>query len=324
MPRHISLIFPGQGSQSIGMLNSFSEDELDNITKISKEVLDINIVDCIKNGPEEDLYKTSITQPALVIASYLYYKKFLGLFDITPNLLAGHSLGEYSALLASNSIKIDDAISLVHKRGKCVENSQKGSMFAILNWDLNEINQICKAVEEETGQVISPANINSPNQVVIAGSDEAATIAANKCKEAGAKRCIQLKVSVASHCNLMDEAASVFKKELDEHTFITPDISIIHNVDAKIEEDIAKIPNKLIEQLTLPVQWTKTMEYIKSFDGVVIECGPGKVLSGLAKTNGLDNILSMSSETFEDDLKGLLWTKKLSLYPVHQEELAPL
>jgi len=187
-----------------------------------------------------------------------------------------------------------------------MENSQKGSMFAILNLDLNEINQICKAVEEETGQVISPANINSPNQVVIAGSDEAATIAANKCKEAGAKRCIQLKVSVASHCNLMDEAASVFKKELDEHTFITPDISIIHNVDAKIEEDIANIPNKLIEQLTLPVQWTKTMEYIKSFDGVVIECGPGKVLSGLAKTNGLDNILSMSSETFEDDLKGLL------------------
>ena len=220
MPRHISLIFPGQGSQSIGMLNSFSEDELNNVTKISKEVLDTDIVDCIKNGPEEDLNKTSITQPALLIASYLYYKKFLDLFDITPNLLAGHSLGEYSALLASNSIKIDDAISLVHKRGKCMENSQKGSMFAILNLDLNEINQICKAVEEETGQVISPANINSPNQVVIAGSDEAATIAANKCKEAGAKRCIQLKVSVASHCNLMDEAASVFKKELDEHTFI--------------------------------------------------------------------------------------------------------
>ena len=118
MPRHISLIFPGQGSQSIGMLNSFSEDELDNITKISKEVLDTDIVDCIKNGPEEDLNKTSITQPALVIASYLYYKKFLDLFDITPNLLAGHSLGEYSALLASNSIKIDDAISLVHKRAK--------------------------------------------------------------------------------------------------------------------------------------------------------------------------------------------------------------
>ena len=104
----------------------------------------------------------------------------------------------------------------------------------------------------------------------------------------------------------MDEAASIFKKELHEYTFSTPDISIIHNVDAKIEEDIANIPNKLIEQLTLPVQWTKTMEYIKSFDGVVIECGPGKVLSGLAKTNGLDNILSMSSETFEDDLKGLL------------------
>ena len=306
MPRHISLIFPGQGSQSIGMLNSFSEDELNNITKISKEVLDTDIVDCIKNGPEEDLNKTSITQPALIIASYLYYKKFLDLFDITPNLLAGHSLGEYSALLASNSIKIDDAISLVHKRGKCMENSQKGSMFAILNLDFNKINKICKGVEQETVKVITPANINSPNQVVIAGSDEAATIAANKCKEAGAKRCIQLKVSVASHCNLMDGAASNFKKELDKHTFSAPEISIIHNVDAKIEEDVANIPKKLIEQLTLPVQWTKTMEHIKSFDGVVIECGPGKVLSGLAKTNGLDNILSMSSETFEDDLKELL------------------
>ena len=306
MPRHISLIFPGQGSQSIGMLDSFSEDELKYIIKISKEVLDIDVIDCIKNGPEEDLNKTSITQPALLIASYLYYKKFLDHFDITPNLLAGHSLGEYSALLASNSIKIDDAISLVHKRGQCMENSQKGSMFAILNLDLNEINHICKVVEEETGQVISPANINSPNQVVIAGSDEAATIAADKCKEAGAKRCIQLKVSVASHCNLMHEAATVFKKELDEHKFNTPEIPIIHNVDAQIEEDIVNIRKKLLDQLTLPVQWTKTMEYLKTFDGIVIECGPGKVLSGLAKTNGLDNILSMSSESFEDDLKELL------------------
>ena len=306
MPRHISLIFPGQGSQSLGMLNSFSEGELDNVTKISKEVLDIDIVDCIKNGPEAELNKTSITQPALLIASYLYYKKFLDLFDITPNLLAGHSLGEYSALLASNSINIDDAVSLVHKRGKCMENSQKGSMFAILNLDLKEINQICMVAEEETGQVISPANINSPNQVVIAGSDEAAKIAAERCKEAGAKRCIQLKVSVASHCNLMDEAASIFKKELDEHKFNTPEIPIVHNVDAKVEEDATNIPKKLLEQLTLPVQWTETMEYIKTFDGIVIECGPGKVLSGLAKTNGLDNILSMSSDTFEEDLKGLL------------------
>jgi [acyl-carrier-protein] S-malonyltransferase len=306
MPRHISLIFPGQGSQSIGMLDSFSEDELYYVAKISKEILDIDIIDCIKNGPEEDLNKTSITQPALLIASYLYYKKFLNLFDLTPNLLAGHSLGEYSALLASNSIKIDDAISLVHKRGKCMENSRKGAMFAILNLEINEINQICKAVEEETGQVISPANINSPNQVVIAGSEEAAKIAANKCKEAGAKMCIQLKVSVASHCNLMNEAASVFKKDLDKYTFNRPDISIIHNVDAKIEQDIVNIPKKLLEQLTLPVQWIKTMEHIKTFDGVVIECGPGKVLSGLAKTNGLANIVSMSSETFEDDLKGLL------------------
>ena len=306
MPRHISLIFPGQGSQSIGMLDSFSEDELSYVTKISNEVLDTNIVDCIKNGPQEDLNKTSITQPALLIASYLYYKKFLDLFDITPNLLAGHSLGEYSALLASNSIKIDDAISLVHKRGKFMENSQKGSMFAILNLDLYEINQICKVVEDETGQVISPANINSPNQVVISGDTEAVDLTVKYLKEHGVKKCIKLNVSVPSHCDLMRKSAEQFAEIVNGTHFKEPKCKIIHNVDATSTSNITEIKTKLVNQLTKPVQWVQTMEYIKQYDTIFVECGPNKVLSSLAKANSVDNIYSSSSEDFVNKIEQIL------------------
>ena len=147
MPRHISLIFPGQGSQSLGMLNPFN-DELNNILDITSNILDINIVDCITNGPEEVLNKTSITQPAILITSYLYYQKFINDTGLVPDLFAGHSLGEYSALLASNSIDLSTAVSLVHKRGVFMENTKPGSMFAILNLDLISIQNICKEVEE--------------------------------------------------------------------------------------------------------------------------------------------------------------------------------
>ena len=168
MPRHISLIFPGQGSQSLGMLNSFN-DNLNNILDITSNILDINILDCITNGPEEVLNKTSITQPAILITSYLYYQKFITDTGLVPDLFAGHSLGEYSALLASNSIDLSTAVSLVHKRGIFMENAKPGSMFAILNLDLISIQNICKEVEEATGKIVSAANINSQNQIVSRG-----------------------------------------------------------------------------------------------------------------------------------------------------------
>ena len=306
MPRHITLVFPGQGSQSLGMLNSFEGDELNSINKLTNSVLGIDIIDSVKNGPEDILNKTSITQPALLITSYLYYKNLVDDYNLVPDLFAGHSLGEYSALVASNSIKLEEALALVHKRGICMENSQKGSMYAILNLSPNLIEEICLKVNEETGEVVSPANINSPNQIVIAGSDKASQLVAERCKAAGAKRCIRLNVSIASHCDLMCEAANIFKKDLDACTFNLPEIPVVHNVDAKIEQNPINIKCKLLDQLTMPVQWIKTMEFVKTFNGIVIECGPGKVLSGLAKSNGLDNILSMSSESFNDDLIKLL------------------
>ena len=305
MPRHISLIFPGQGSQSLGMLNPFI-DELSNILDITSNILDINIVDCITNGPEEVLNKTSITQPAILITSYLYYQKFITDTGLVPNLFAGHSLGEYSALLASNSIDLSTAISLVHKRGVFMENAKAGLMFAILNLDLISIQNICKEVEEATGKIVSAANINSQNQVVVAGDKDSTILVAEKCKEAGAKRCIQLKVSVASHCALMRDAADQLELELNNISITEPDIPILHNFDALPSTDSLEIKSKLKNQLFEPVQWVDTMKHIKNYDGIVIECGPGKVLTGLAKTNGLNNILSMVSATFKHDLQQLL------------------
>lgn len=305
MPRHISLIFPGQGSQSLGMLNPFN-DELNNILDITSNILDINIVDCITNGPEEVLNKTSITQPAILITSYLYYQKFITDTGLVPDLFAGHSLGEYSALLASNSIDLSTAVSLVHKRGVFMENAKPGSMFAILNLDLISIQNICKEVEEATGKIVSAANINSQNQIVVAGDNDSTILVAEKCKEAGAKRCIQLKVSVASHCALMKDAADQLEGELNNISITEPDIPILHNFDALPSIDSLEIKSKLKNQLFKPVQWVDTMNHIKNYDGIVIECGPGKVLTGLAKTNGLNNILSMVSPTFNDELQQLL------------------
>ena len=304
MPRHISLVFPGQGSQSVGMLNDFSQDDISSIKPALTE-LPFDLIDIIQNNPDDILNKTSITQPALLATSYLHYKKFLSLTNTLPNIIAGHSLGEYSALVAADSIKLKNAISLVHKRGLFMESSEKGSMFAILNLDLSFVIDICNDVSIATGLVVSPANINSPNQIVIAGNEEAAVIAADRCKEAGAKRCIQLKVGAASHCMLMKAASESLLAELNLIHFNDLSIPIIHNYDVSIESSSINLVDKLTNQLTYPVKWIDTMNLIKEFNGIVIECGPGKVLSGLAKANGLDNILSTSSNNFKEEFNEL-------------------
>ena len=301
MPRHISLLFPGQGSQSLGMLSSFNSEDLDFISSVSKETLSFDLLDVIQSGPDDRLNQTSFTQPALLATSYLYYKKFLSITELTPNIMAGHSLGEYSALVASGSIDFKTALNLVHKRGLFMEKSDAGSMFAILNLDIETIYSICNEVGETLDEIVAPANINSANQVVIAGSHDAAALAAEKCKVAGAKRTIQLKVSVASHCNLMQSASILLSEEMKNIKFNNPAIPIIHNVNALEGNNNDDIAQKLTDQLIKPVQWLKTMEKINMLDGIVVECGPGRVLSGLAKTNGLSNILTMSSDNFKDN-----------------------
>jgi len=303
MSKHISVVFPGQGSQSQGMTDIFSSDELNNIGYINP--FDFNLLDII-NHDEEKLNKSYYTQPALVLTSLLYYQRLKNILPNQPNILAGHSLGEYSALVASNAIDLHSALKLVYKRGKFMSESKNGSMMAVMGATLENILNVCDQINKEENENISAANLNSPNQIVLGGLESSVDIAAIKLKELGAKRCIKLKVATASHCKLLDDASKKLENELNLTEFIEPEIDVIQNINASISLDTIHIKQNLVNQLTNPVQWIDTMNQINQHQGIIIECGPGKVLSGLAKANGCENILTMSSPSFEDDLRNML------------------
>ena len=306
MPRHITIAFPGQGSQFIGMLDHLPPDFIDIYKDEIKESLNFNLLDIIKNGSEEDLNRTSITQPAILLTSYLEYRFIVDKLNIKPNLLCGHSLGEYTALVAAESISLKDALQTVHKRGLYMENSSSGSMYAILNTDNETIEDCCLKASLKLKKIVSPANINSSKQVVIAGENEAVELAIKYLKDNDVKRCIKLNVSVPSHCELMKDAAKKLSLVLEQINIHNTKYELIHNLDAKTSEDIASIRNKLIMQLTQPVQWSKIMAYIKTKDGIFIECGPKNILCGLAKTNDIDNIYSTSSNNFISEIEEIL------------------
>lgn len=303
MSKHISVVFPGQGSQSQGMTDIFSPDELNNIGYINP--FDFDLLDII-NHEEEKLNKSYYTQPALVLTSLLYYQRLKNILPNQPNILAGHSLGEYSALVASNAIDLHSALKLVYKRGKFMSESKNGSMMAVMGATLENILNVCDQINKEENENISAANLNSPNQIVLGGLESSVDIAAIKLKELGAKRCIKLKVATASHCKLLDDASKKLENELNLTEFIEPEIDVIQNINASISLDTIHIKQNLVNQLTNPVQWIDTMNQINQHQGIIIECGPGKVLSGLAKANGCENILTMSSPSFEDDLRNML------------------
>lgn len=303
MSKHISVVFPGQGSQSQGMTEIFSSDEINNLGY--KNPFDFDLLDII-NHDEEKLNKSYYTQPALVLTSLLYYQRLKNILPNQPNILAGHSLGEYSALVASNAIDLHSALKLVYKRGKFMTESQNGSMMAVMGATLENILNVCDQINKEENENISAANLNSPNQIVLGGLESSIDIAQVKLKELGAKRCIKLKVATASHCKLLNDASKKLENELNLTEFISPEVDVIQNINASISSDIVQIKQNLVNQLTSPVQWIDTMKQINQHQGIIIECGPGKVLSGLAKANGCENILSMSSETFEDDLRNML------------------
>ena len=303
MSKHISVVFPGQGSQSQGMTEIFSSDEINNLGY--KNPFDFDLLDII-NHDEEKLNKSYYTQPALVLTSLLYYQRLKNILPNQPNILAGHSLGEYSALVASNAIDLHSALKLVYKRGKFMTESQNGSMMAVMGATLENILNVCDQINKEENENISAANLNSPNQIVLGGLESSIDIAQVKLKELGAKRCIKLKVATASHCKLLNDASKKLENELNLTEFISPEVDVIQNINASISSDIVQIKQNLVNQLTSPVQWIDTMKKINQHQGIIIECGPGKVLSGLAKANGCENILTMSSEKFEDDLRNML------------------
>ncbi|OOF48691.1 [acyl-carrier-protein] S-malonyltransferase [Rodentibacter genomosp. 1] len=286
--KKFAMVFPGQGSQVVGMLAELATEYpvVTDTFKQASEVLSYDLWQLVQQGPAEELNKTWQTQPALLAASVAIYRVWQEKYPhYKPAVMAGHSLGEYSALVCSGVLDFQDAIKLVELRGKLMQQAVPegtGAMYAIIGLDNEAIINACKQAEE--GEVVSAVNFNSPGQVVIAGAKAAVERAAALCKEAGAKRALPLAVSVPSHCALMKPAAETLATTLETITLNTSEIPVINNVDVTVESEASAIRSALIRQLYSPVRWTETVEKMAQ-DGVqaLIEIGPGKVLNGLTK-----------------------------------------
>ena len=286
MQNNLAFVFPGQGSQTVGMLADFSDNEVVQQTfKQASAALGYDVWQLINQGPAEQLNQTNFTQPALLTASVALYRLWLTQYDKKPAMMAGHSLGEYSALVCAEVLTLEQAVKLVEKRGEYMQASVPdgvGAMAAVIGLADQDIIDACaKAAGNE---VVSAVNFNSPGQVVIAGHKAAVERAGVLCKEAGAKRVLPLPVSVPSHCALMSTAADKLAEQLNQIDFKVPTIKVINNVDVAIETDIAAIKQALVKQLYSPVRWTESVEKLAA-NGVdtVLEIGPGKVLQGLMK-----------------------------------------
>jgi len=283
----VAFVFPGQGSQTVGMLADLPEQYpvvADTFAEAS-EVLGYDLWQLVQQGPAETLNETDKTQPALLTASVALYRVYLASGKALPQVMAGHSLGEYSALVCAGVIPFQDAVKLVELRGQLMQQAVPagtGAMYAIIGLANDSIASICADCAQ--GAVVSPVNFNSPGQVVIAGEKAAVERAAAACKEAGAKMTVALPVSVPSHCALMKPAAEKLADALANVTFSLPTVKVINNVDVACPHDASAIKDALVRQLYNPVRWTETVEKMAA-DGIseLVEMGPGKVLTGLTK-----------------------------------------
>lgn len=286
MQKNLAFVFPGQGSQSLAMLADFSEHEVVQATfSEASAALGYDLWQLVQQGPVEKLNQTNFTQPALLTASVAVWRLWHASTANTPAMLAGHSLGEYSALVCAGVLSLADAVKLVEKRGEFMQASVPegvGAMAAVIGLDDKMIIEAC--FKAQNGDVVSAVNFNSPGQVVIAGHKAAVERAGVLCKEAGAKRVLPLPVSVPSHCALMKDAAEKLAEEFNNVTFNTPNIPVVNNVDVAIETSVEAIKIALIKQLYSPVRWTETIQLLAE-SGIeqAIEAGPGKVLQGLLK-----------------------------------------
>ena len=280
-----SFIFPGQGSQSVGMMADFNGHPLIRSTfDEASEVLNIDFWK-MATEPNEEINQTTHTQPILLTAGIAIWRLWQSKTDKIPSYLAGHSLGEYSALVASDAMEFKDALKLVKFRADVMQKAVPegvGAMAAILGMSDEEVVNACKEAQEN--EVVEAVNFNSPGQVVIAGNVLAVERAIEVAKVKGAKRAILLPVSVPSHCSLMQKASSELREYLNDITIKKPAITVIHNVDVMEHNDVNKIKDALSKQLCHPVRWVETIEKI-AFNKIshIAECGPGKVLTGLTK-----------------------------------------
>jgi len=284
---NFAFVFPGQGSQAVGMLADLAEGYpvVTETFREASEVLGYDLWQLVQQGPAETLNETDKTQPALLSASVALYRAWQAAGKAAPSVMAGHSLGEYSALVCAGVLKFTDAVKLVELRGQLMQQAvpaETGAMFAIIGLDNDAIAKACEDSAE--GAVVSPVNYNSPGQVVIAGEKNAVERAAAACKAAGAKMAVALPVSVPSHCALMKPAADKLATALGDIEFSQPQIPVINNADVAQPQDAADIRDALVRQLYSPVRWTETVEAMAAM-GVteLYEVGPGKVLTGLCK-----------------------------------------
>ncbi|GAB2520104.1 ACP S-malonyltransferase [Microbulbifer agarilyticus] len=283
----LAFVFPGQGSQQIGMLADAAQayPEVSATFSEASSVLGYDLWDLCQNGAQEDINLTERTQPLLLTASVSLYRAWLAQGGATPAYMAGHSLGEWSALVCSGVLDFADGVRLVRERGRLMQEAVpagEGAMAAVIGLDDAAVEAAC--AESAKGEVVAAVNYNSPGQVVIAGSAAAVGRAIEGCKTAGAKRAMPLPVSAPFHTELMRPAADKLAPQIEATAFNAPATPIIHNVHAKTESDPAAIKALMIEQIYSPVRWTGCVQSIAG-SGVqqLVECGPGKVLAGLAK-----------------------------------------
>lgn len=308
MQKNLAIVFPGQGSQKIGMLADLAGafPVVQETFAEASEVLGYDLWALVQNGTQEEINLTERTQPLLLAASTAVWKVWQQLGGVQPAYMAGHSLGEWSALVCSGVVSFSSAVQLVQQRGKFMQEAVpagQGAMAAIIGLDDAAILAACDAAGQD--EVVSAVNFNSPGQVVIAGTAAAVERAINLCKEAGAKRALPLPVSAPFHTSLMRPAAERLAEKIDVTTFNAPLVPVVHNVTAQPEQDPQKIKALIVEQIYSPVRWVECVNTMTA-EGVTctLECGPGKVLSGLNKRINKE-LVTLSVET-SDEIRSAL------------------
>tara|TARA_R110002074_G_scaffold228259_2_gene399833 strand:- start:32346 stop:33287 length:942 start_codon:yes stop_codon:yes gene_type:complete len=304
----LAFVFPGQGSQAVGMLGDLAAtyDQIKITFDEASEVLGRDLWRLAQQGPVEELNLTQNTQPLVLTASVALWRVWRSQSALVPSLMAGHSLGEYTALVCANSLSFVDAVKLVEQRARFMQQAVpegEGAMAAILGLEVTTLIDICAQAAE--GDVVSAVNFNAPGQVVIAGNTVAVNRAIELAKAQGAKRALALPVSVPSHCELMLPASEKLLNVMTSIDFATPEISVIHNTDVAEHHDADGIKQALGKQLYTPVRWTETIETLVNHKvTTVVECGPGKVLTGLNKR--IDKSLELYSLGDERSLNNTL------------------
>ena len=283
-----AFVFPGQGSQAVGMLDAWGDDAAVRQTLVeASDALGEDIARLIREGPKDQLDLTTNTQPVMLTAGIACYRAWIAQTQRVPSVVAGHSLGEYTALVAAGSLRLADALPLVRFRAQAMQEAVPvgvGAMAAILGLDSQAVRDACIEVATATGEAVEAVNFNDPKQTVIAGTKAGVEKACEAMKAKGAKRALPLPVSAPFHSSLMKPAAEALRERLASVTLAAPQIPVVNNIDVAIETDPDRIRDALVRQAAGPVRWVETVQAIRARGAThIFECGPGKVLAGMVK-----------------------------------------